>query len=36
MLISAVGRFTTHTCLWRFSGPLTGVPWKAPLPEFVE
>jgi hypothetical protein len=27
---------STHTCLWRFSGLLTGVPYESPFPEFVE
>jgi hypothetical protein len=27
---------STHTCRWRFSGRLTGVPCKPPFAEFVE
>jgi hypothetical protein len=27
---------STHTCLWRFSGPLTGLLCKRPFAEFIE
>jgi hypothetical protein len=36
MLTLDQGRLSTHTCLWRFSGPLTGVLCKPPFAEFVE
>jgi hypothetical protein len=35
MLIPVDGRLSTHTCLWRFSGPLTGVLCKRPLTGFL-
>jgi hypothetical protein len=36
MLILADGRFTTHSSLWRISGPLTGALCKPPFAEFIE
>ena len=36
MLVSTDGRFSTHTCLWRFFGSLAGVLHKPPFAEFVE